>query len=162
MTKDEIMNDVEMEGEDSSETKETENDVDVDVDVDFDGMEDETMNDVVDMDVEDTETKEDVMNVDLLLDLLKASKKAGEEIADKHVLLQIGLTGAGKVSNALNCDICIDSLMNACYIDTYIRLAFSLYFDRRRAPYISLEQNSRKKTWMDILTTSQLKFLTKL
>jgi hypothetical protein len=99
MTKDEIMNDVEMEGEDSSETKETENDVDVD------RMEDETMNDVVCMVVEDTETKDEVMNVDLLLDLLRASKKAGEEIADKHVLLQIGLTGAGKVSNALNCDI---------------------------------------------------------
>jgi hypothetical protein len=101
MTKDEIMNDVEIEieVEDSSETKETENKNDVD------GMEDETMNDIVVMEAEDIETKEDVMNVDLLLDLLKASKKAGEEIADKHVLLQIGLTGAGKVSNALNCDI---------------------------------------------------------
>jgi hypothetical protein len=102
MTKHDIMNDVEMEVEDSSETKETEKMNDVDVDVD--GMEDETMNDIIGMEVEDTETKEDVMNVDLLLDLLDASKKAGEEIADKHVLLQIGLTGAGKVSNALNCD----------------------------------------------------------
>jgi hypothetical protein len=98
MAKDEIMNDVEMEVKDSSETKKTENMNDVD------GMEDETMNDVVGMETEDTGTKEDVMNVDLLLDLLMASKKAGEEIADKHVLLQIGLTGAGKVSNALNCD----------------------------------------------------------
>ena len=99
MTKDEIMNDVEMEVRDSSETKKTENMKDVD------GMEDETMNDVVGMETEDTGTKEDVINVDLLMDLLMASKKAGDKIADKHVLLPIGLTGAGKVSNVLNCDI---------------------------------------------------------
>jgi hypothetical protein len=30
--------------------------------------------------------------------LLKASKKAGDLIAEKHVMLLIGLTGAGKVS----------------------------------------------------------------
>ena len=73
-------------------------------DVDIDGMEveDETMKDVVGkMEVEDdtAELKKDVMDVDLLVDdLLKASKKAGDEIANKDVLLQIGLTGAGKVS----------------------------------------------------------------
>jgi hypothetical protein len=65
-------------------------------DVDIDGMEveDETMNDVVGiMEVEDytAELKKDVMDVDLLVDdLLKASKKAGKEIANKDVLLQIG------------------------------------------------------------------------
>jgi hypothetical protein len=85
MKKNEVMNDVEMEVNDSSETNKTEN--------------------VVGMEMEDTGTKEDVINVDLLLDLLIASKKAGEKIADKHVLLPIGLTGAGKVSNVLNCDM---------------------------------------------------------
>ena len=71
MAKDEIMNDVELEVNDSSETNKTEN--------------------VVGMETEVTGMKEDVMNVDLLLNLLMASKKAGEEIAGKHVLLQIGL-----------------------------------------------------------------------
>ena len=99
MTKDEIMNDVEKEVKDSSDTNKTENKNEID------GMEDETMNDVVGMETEDTGTKEDVINVDLLMDLLMASKKAGDKIADKHVLLPIGLTGAGKVSNVLNCDI---------------------------------------------------------
>ena len=96
MAKDEVMNDVEMEVKDSSETKRTENMNDVD------GMEDEKMNDVVGMEKDVTGMKEDVLNVDLLLNLLMANKKAGKEIADKHVLLQIGLTGAGKVSNAFN------------------------------------------------------------
>ena len=96
MAKDEIMNDVKMEVGDSLETKKTETMNDID------GMEDKTMDDVVGMETEVTGMKEDVMNVDLLLNLLMASKKAGEEIADKHVLLQIGLTGAGKVSNAFN------------------------------------------------------------
>ena len=96
MTKDEIIDDVKIEVKDSSDTKKTENMNDAD------GMEDETMNDVVGMETEDTGTKEDVLDVDLLLNLLMASKKAGEEIADKHVLLQIGLTGAGKVSNAFD------------------------------------------------------------
>ena len=99
MAKDEIMNDVKMEVGDSSETKKTETMNDID------GMEDETMNDVVGMETEDTGTKKDVINVDLLLDLLMASKKAGDKIAGKHVLLPIGLTGAGKVSNVLNCDM---------------------------------------------------------
>ena len=99
MAKDEVMNDVEMEVKDSSEPNKTENMNEID------GMEDETMNDVVGMETEDTGTKKDVINVDLLLDLLMASKKAGDKIANKHVLLPIGLTGAGKVSNVLNCDI---------------------------------------------------------
>jgi hypothetical protein len=110
MAKDEIMMkdaEIEIEVKDSnSETKNnTENTNDVDFNVDIDGMEveDETMNDAVGMEVEiednTTELKKDVMDVDLLVDdLLKASKKAGEEIANKDVLLQIGLTGAGKVS----------------------------------------------------------------
>ena len=95
------MADIEIEVEDSyPETKKNTDDMN---DVDIDGMEveDETMKDVVGkMEVEDdtAELKKDVMDVDLLDDLLKASKKAGEEIANKDVLLQIGLTGAGKVS----------------------------------------------------------------
>jgi hypothetical protein len=110
MAKDEIiMKDAEIEIEvkdSNSETKKnTDNTNDVEFNVDIDGMEveDETMSDAVGMEVEvedNTATlKKDVMNVDLLVnDLLKASKKAGEEIANKDVLLQIGLTGAGKVS----------------------------------------------------------------
>ena len=42
--------------------------------------------------------KYDAVDIDMLLDLLKASKKAGDLIAEKHVMLLIGLTGAGKVS----------------------------------------------------------------
>jgi hypothetical protein len=110
MAKDEIiMKDAEIEIEvkdSNSETKKnTDNTNDVEFNVDIDGMEveDETLSDAVGMEVEvedNTATlKKDVMNVDLLVnDLLKASKKAGEEIANKDVLLQIGLTGAGKVS----------------------------------------------------------------
>ena len=95
------MADIEIEVEDSN--PETKKNTDNMNDVDIDGMEveDETMKDVVGkMEMEDdiAELKKDVMNVDLLDDLLKASKKAGEEIANKDVLLQIGLTGAGKVS----------------------------------------------------------------
>ncbi|OEU06604.1 hypothetical protein FRACYDRAFT_254152 [Fragilariopsis cylindrus CCMP1102] len=98
------MADIEIEVEDSN--PETMKNTDNMNDVDIDGMEveDETMKDVVgNMDVEDytTELKKDVMDIDLLVDdLLKASKKAGEEIANKDVLLQIGLTGAGKTTTA--------------------------------------------------------------
>ena len=97
-----MMADIESEVEDSN--PETNKNTDNMIDVDIDGMEveDEAMKDVVEkMEVEDdtTELKKDVMDVDLLVDdLLKASRKAGEEIANKDVLLQIGLTGAGKVS----------------------------------------------------------------
>ena len=67
-------------------------------------------NNVVDMEEENETTENDVLMVDIrtkkydavdivkLLDLLKASKKAGDLIAEKHVMLLIGLTGAGKVS----------------------------------------------------------------
>ena len=67
-------------------------------------------NNVVDMEVDNETTEDDVLMVDIkakkynavdivkLLDLLKASKKAGDLIAEKHVMLLIGLTGAGKVS----------------------------------------------------------------
>ena len=66
-------------------------------------------NNVVDMEVDNETTEDDVLMVDIkakkynavdivkLLDLLKASKKAGDLIAEKHVMLLIGLTGAGKV-----------------------------------------------------------------
>ena len=95
------MADIEIEVEDSN--PETKKNTDNMNDVDIDGMEveDETMKDVVGkMEVEDdtAELKKDVMNVDLLDALLKASKKAGEEIANKDVMLEIGPTGAGKVS----------------------------------------------------------------
>ena len=67
-------------------------------------------NNVVDMEEDNETTEDDVLMVDIkaqkygavdivmLLDLLKASKKAGDLIAEKHVMLLIGLTGAGKVS----------------------------------------------------------------
>ena len=95
------MADIEIEVEDSN--PETKKNTDNMNDVDIDGMEveDETMKDFVGkMEVEDdiAELKKDVMNVDLLGDLLKASRKAGEEIANKDVMLEIGPTGAGKVS----------------------------------------------------------------
>ena len=95
------MADIEIEVEDSN--PETKKNTDNMNDVDIDGMEveDEAMKDVVEkMEVEDdiAELKKDVMNVDLLDDLLKASRKAGEEIANKDVMLEIGPTGAGKVS----------------------------------------------------------------
>ena len=97
-----MMADIESEVEDSN--PETNKNTDNMIDVDIDGMEveDEAMKDVVEkMEVEDdtTELKKDVMDVDLLVDdLLKASRKAGEEIANKDVMLEIGPTGAGKVS----------------------------------------------------------------
>ena len=95
------MADIEIQVEDSN--PETKKNTDNMNDVDIDGMEveDETMKDVVEkMEMEDdiAELKKDVMNVDLLDDLLKASRKAGEEIANKDVMLEIGPTGAGKVS----------------------------------------------------------------
>ena len=67
-------------------------------------------NNVVDMEEDNEATEDDVLmldvkakkndavDIDMLLDLLKASKKAGDLIAEKHVMLLIGLTGAGKVS----------------------------------------------------------------
>jgi hypothetical protein len=49
--------------------------------------------------MEDIKAKKyDAVDIVKLLDLLKASKKAGDLIAEKHVMLLIGLTGAGKVS----------------------------------------------------------------
>ena len=61
---------------------------------------DEIMDDVVGMEAEVDEemNKNDVVDIDRLLVLLKASIKAGDLIATKHVMLLIGLTGAGKVS----------------------------------------------------------------
>jgi len=59
------------------------------------------MTDVVGMEVDDdvVAEKNDAIDIDRLLGLLKASKKAGDLIAKKHVMLLIGLTGAGKVSS---------------------------------------------------------------
>ena len=67
--------------------------------------EDEIMDDVVGMEAEVDEemNKDDAVDIDRLLDLLKASIKAGDLIATKHVLLLIGLTGAGKVSRRAQC-----------------------------------------------------------
>ena len=74
-------------------------------------------NNVVDMEEDNETTEDDVLMVDIkakkydavdivkLLDLLKASKKAGDLIAEKHVMLLIGLTGAGKVSRVQHHDI---------------------------------------------------------
>ena len=96
------MADIEIEVKDSNPGTKKNTDNMNDVDIDGMEVEDETMKDVVGkMEVVDgtAELKKDVMDVDLLVDdLLKASRKAGEEIANKDVLLQIGLTGAGKVS----------------------------------------------------------------
>ena len=67
--------------------------------------EDEIMDDVVGMEtnVDEEIKKNDVIDIDRLLDLLKASIKAGDLIATKHVMLLIGLTGAGKVSRRAQC-----------------------------------------------------------
>lgn len=64
--------------------------------------EDEIMNDVEmdfdnDRDAEDMD-KDDALDIDTLLDLLMASKKAGDIIAEKDLISLIGLSGAGKVS----------------------------------------------------------------
>ena len=67
--------------------------------------EDEIMDDVVGMEtnVDEEIKKNDVIDIDRLLNLLKASIKAGDLIATKHVMLLIGLTGAGKVSRRAQC-----------------------------------------------------------
>ena len=69
--------------------------------------EDEIMDDVVGIEAEEDEEmkKNDVIDIDRLLDLLKASIKAGDLIATKHVMLLIGLTGAGKVSRRVQCTL---------------------------------------------------------
>jgi hypothetical protein len=71
--------------------------------------EDEIMDDVVGMEVEVEEDEEvkknDSIDIDRLLDLLKASRKAGDLIAEKDVMLLIGLTGAGKVSRRPHCKL---------------------------------------------------------
>ena len=68
---------------------------------------DEIMDDVVGMEAEVDEemNKNDVVDIDRLLVLLKASIKAGDLIATKHVMLFIGLTGAGKVSRWAKCTL---------------------------------------------------------
>ena len=48
----------------------------------------------------DSQSNENIIDIDKLLLLLEASKKAGEIIAFKQIMLLIGLTGAGKVSEA--------------------------------------------------------------
>jgi flagellar biosynthesis GTPase FlhF len=71
--------------------------------------EDEINDDVAGMEVEveveeDEEVKKnDVIDIDRVLDLLKASRKAGDVITKKDVMLLIGLTGAGKVSRRAQC-----------------------------------------------------------
>jgi hypothetical protein len=69
--------------------------------------EDEIMDDVVGMEtnVDEEIKKNGVIDIDRLLDLLKASIKAGDLIATKHVMLLIGLTGAGKVSRRAQCTL---------------------------------------------------------
>jgi flagellar biosynthesis GTPase FlhF len=69
--------------------------------------EDEINDDVAGMEVEVEEDEEvkknDVIDIDRVLDLLKASRKAGDVITKKDVMLLIGLTGAGKVSRRAQC-----------------------------------------------------------
>ena len=64
--------------------------------VDMEEVNETTEDDVLMLDIK--ANKYDAVDVVMLLDLLKASKKAGDLIAEKHVMLLIGLTGAGKVS----------------------------------------------------------------
>lgn len=45
--------------------------------------------------------KKNGIDSDTLITLLKASKKAGDLIANKNIMLLIGNTGAGKVSRVL-------------------------------------------------------------
>ena len=61
-------------------------------------MEDVEMKDEINADTKNGLYKEDVIDDDKLLELLEASNKAAHLIAGKHVLLEVGETGAGKVS----------------------------------------------------------------
>ena len=60
--------------------------------------EDVEMKDEINADTKNGLYKEDVIDDDKLLELLEASNKAAHLIAGKHVLLEVGETGAGKVS----------------------------------------------------------------
>ena len=102
-------------------------------------------NNVVDMEEDNESTEDDALMVDIkaqkygavdivmLLDLLKASKKAGDLIAEKHVMLLIGLTGAGKVSRvqyheSLQTQNNIKKLTVACYVSSFCSLIDDQYF----------------------------------
>ena len=60
--------------------------------------EDVEMKDEINPDTKIGLYKDDVIDDDKLLGLLEASNKAAHLIAGKHVLLEVGETGAGKVS----------------------------------------------------------------
>ena len=60
--------------------------------------EDVEMKDEIDPEAKNGLYKDSVLDDDKLLGLLEASNKAAHLIADKHVLLEVGETGAGKVS----------------------------------------------------------------
>jgi len=84
----------------------------------MDAMEEDTMTDIVMEDCHHDSNKntpcdtaasssssspsKDELDVEKLFNLLEASKSAGDLIADKDVLLLIGLTGAGKVRKTLS------------------------------------------------------------
>ena len=61
-------------------------------------MEDVKMKDEIDQESKNYLYKDSVLDDDKLLGLLEASNKAAHLIAGKHVLLEVGETGAGKVS----------------------------------------------------------------
>ena len=61
-------------------------------------MEDVEMKDEIDQESKNYLYKDSVLDDDKLLGLLEASNKAAHLIAGKHVLLEVGGTGAGKVS----------------------------------------------------------------
>ena len=61
-------------------------------------MEDIEMKDEIDPEAKNGLYKDSVLDDDKLLGLLEASNKAAHLIAGKHVLLEVGGTGAGKVS----------------------------------------------------------------
>lgn len=61
-------------------------------------MEDVEMKDEIDPESKNYLYKDSVLDDDKLLGLLEASNKAAHLIAGKHVLLEVGGTGAGKVS----------------------------------------------------------------
>jgi len=77
----------------------------------MDAMEEDTMTDIVMKDchndsnkkipstVSSSSSSKNVLDVEKLFKLLEASQSAGNLIADKDVMLLIGLTGAGKVRN---------------------------------------------------------------
>ena len=64
-------------------------------------MEDVEMKDEIDPDTKNDLYKEDVIDDDKLLGLLEASNKAASLITGKNVLLEVGVTGAGKVSHII-------------------------------------------------------------